>query len=261
LDSLVLAKAIIFVILFLLISGPVHECAHAFVAWRLGDGTAKLFGRITLDPIKHFDPIGGTLLAVSVILGALVGSPYGFGWAKPTPVNPYNLRGRYADSIVAAAGPVSNLILAGLFAIGFRILASNGIEGNNTSAINMVQLVFQTGMLLNVILLVFNLIPITPLDGSHEPVGNDAADPGRAFRGKVHLRGGHPHSQLPRRRPALLLLARLGIWMVVNPDSEDVEISSRRRRRERAHGSRRLADARPGGALRCHAGRRPAPRP
>ena len=166
-DSLVLAKAVIFVMLFLLVSGPVHECAHAFVAWKLGDGTAKLFGRLTLDPIKHFDPIGGTLLAVSVILGALVGSPYGFGWAKPTPVNPYNLRGRYADSMVAAAGPISNLVLAGIFAIGFRALAANGIDANNTSAINMVQLVFETGMLLNVILLVFNLIPIMPLDGSH----------------------------------------------------------------------------------------------
>ena len=166
-DSLVLAKAIIFVMLFLLVSGPVHECAHAFVAWKLGDGTAKLFGRVTLDPIKHFDPIGGGLLAFSVIVGALIGSPYGFGWAKPTPVNPYNLRGRYADSIVAAAGPLSNLVLAGIFAIGFRVLAANGIEANNTSAINMLQVVFQTGMLLNVILLVFNLIPIMPLDGSH----------------------------------------------------------------------------------------------
>ena len=89
--------------MFVLISGPVHECAHAFTAWKLGDGTAKLFGRITLDPIKHFDPIGGTLLIASVILGLISQAGIaGFGWAKPTPVNPYNLRGRYADTMVAA---------------------------------------------------------------------------------------------------------------------------------------------------------------
>lgn len=162
-----LAGAIIWIALFLLISGPVHECAHAYAAWKLGDGTAKLFGRITLDPIKHFDPVGGSLLTVTVILNALNGSPFGFGWAKPTPVNPYNLRGRHADSIVAAAGPLSNLALAAVFAVGFRILWSNGIWPDNSSAINMLQLVFFTGIQLNVLLMLFNLIPIAPLDGSH----------------------------------------------------------------------------------------------
>ncbi len=165
--SEVLARAIIFVVLFLLVSGPVHECAHAYVAWKLGDGTARLFGRVSLDPFRHFDPVGGTLLAVSVIVGALVGSPYGFGWAKPTPVNPYNLRGRHADSMVAAAGPLSNLALAAVFAVGFRILWAQGVYPDNLSAIDMLQLVMETGIILNVVLLVFNLIPIPPLDGSH----------------------------------------------------------------------------------------------
>jgi Zn-dependent protease len=137
--------------MFVLISGPVHECAHAFTAWKLGDGTAKLFGRITLDPIKHFDPIGGTLLIASVILGLISQSGIaGFGWAKPTPVNPYNLRGRYADTIVAAAGPLSNLH-----------------QADNTSVANMVLLVFFVGIQLNVLLMLFNFIPIPPLDGSH----------------------------------------------------------------------------------------------
>src|ERR1035437_3858833 len=154
--------------MFLLISGPVHECAHAFVAWKFGDGTAKMFGRISLDPFKHFDPVGGTLLIVSVMLSAIGGSPFGFGWAKPTPVNPYNLRGRHADSMVAAAGPLSNLVLAGIFAIAFRVLyAANGAWPDNTSAINMLQLVLFTGIELNVVLMIFNLIPIAPLDGSH----------------------------------------------------------------------------------------------
>ena len=162
-----LASAVIFIGLFVLISGPVHECAHAFVAWRLGDGTAKLFGRVTLNPLVHFDQVGGTILIVSVALGALVGSPFGFGWAKPTPVNPYNLRGRYANAMVAAAGPLTNLVLAALFAIPFRILLAQGIYPDNTSAIDMVQLICATGIWLNVLLMVFNLIPIVPLDGSH----------------------------------------------------------------------------------------------
>jgi len=166
--TLELDRAVIFVVMFLLISGPVHECAHAFVAWKLGDGTAKLFGRVSLDPVRHFDPIGGTLLAGSVLLSLIAtGSAFGFGWAKPTPVNPYNLRGRHADSLVAAAGPLSNLVLAALFAVGFRIMFANGIYPDNTSVATMVALVFEMGIVLNVVLMVFNLIPIPPLDGSH----------------------------------------------------------------------------------------------
>jgi Zn-dependent protease len=168
LTSLALSQAVVWIALFLLVCGPVHECAHAYAAWRLGDGTAKMFGRISLDPIRHFDPLGGTLLIGSILLSlASHGATIGFGWAKPTPVNPYNLRGRYADAIVAAAGPLSNLALAVVCAIGFRILWANDILPNNTSAINMLQLVFYEGIVLNVVLLLFNLIPVPPLDGSH----------------------------------------------------------------------------------------------
>src|ERR1035437_6149725 len=155
--------------MFVLISGPVHECAHAFTAWKLGDGTAKLFGRITRDPIKHFDPIGGTLLIASVILGLISQAGIaGFGWAKPTPVNPYNLRGRYADTMVAAAGPLSNLALAALCAIGFRILwGGGGHQADHTSGPATVLLVFFVAIQLNFRLMLFNFIPIPPLDGSH----------------------------------------------------------------------------------------------
>ena len=190
LQSVDIAQAVAFVALFLLVSGPVHECMHAYVAWKLGDGTAKLFGQITLDPITHFDPIGGTLLAGSVLLSLLAGGAgFGFGWAKPTPVNPYNLRGRHADSIVAVAGPLSNLCLAALFAVGYRILNMNGVVADNTSAINMVQLVMQTGIVLNVVLLIFNLIPIPPLDGSH--VLLDFLDPqtAQSIRGTLNQYG------------------------------------------------------------------------
>jgi Zn-dependent protease len=162
LTSYDLAYAVCWVVIFLLIAGPVHECAHAVAAWKLGDSTAKLFGRITLNPIVHFDPLGGGLLAVSALLFGR-----GFGWAKPTPVNPYNLRGRHADSYVAAAGPLSNLVLAALFAIPFRIMWSNGVAPDNTSMIEMLQLFCWAGIWLNVVLMLFNLIPIPPLDGSH----------------------------------------------------------------------------------------------
>ncbi|MGD0861925.1 MAG: site-2 protease family protein [Candidatus Limnocylindrales bacterium] len=177
-QSIDVAQAIIWIALFFLISAPVHECAHAFTALRLGDSTAKLFGRVSLDPVVHFDPVGGSLLIVMVLLGLATGSGVAFGWAKPTPVNPYNLRGRYADARVAAAGPLSNLALAALFAVGFRILWSDGIGPDNTSAINMLQLVFFTGVSLNVILMLFNLIPIAPLDGSHVLI--DLLDPATA---------------------------------------------------------------------------------
>lgn len=176
-----LARIIIWIGLFVLVSGPVHECAHAYAAWRLGDGTAKMFGRVSLDPIRHFDPVGGTLLIASIVLS---GGNYGFGWAKPTPVNPFNLRGRYADTIVSVAGPLSNLALAAVFAVGFRILWANGQTlPDNSSGINMLQLVFWEGVQLNVVLMLFNLLPVPPLDGSH--VLLDLLDPKTAQSARV----------------------------------------------------------------------------
>lgn len=174
-QSIDVARTIIWIALFFLVSGPVHESAHAITALRLGDGTAKLFGRVSLDPIVHFDPVGGTLLIFTALLGLFTGGGLAFGWAKPTPVNPYNLRGRYADARVAAAGPLSNLALAAAFAVGARILWSDGFYPGNDSAMNMLELVFVTGVSLNVVLMLFNLLPIAPLDGSHVLI--DLLDP------------------------------------------------------------------------------------
>src|SRR5688572_32616154 len=104
----------------LLVGFPVHEFAHALAAYRLGDSTAKLFGRLTLNPIVHFDPLGGILLAVT-FLGS--GGSFGFGWTKPTPVNPSNLAGsHHVEALVAASGPFSNLILAEAAALRLRYL-------------------------------------------------------------------------------------------------------------------------------------------
>jgi len=145
--------------LILLISFPVHEFAHAWAAYRLGDGTAKLFGRLTLNPIAHFDPVGGLMLLASGLIG------FGIGWAKPTPVNPTNLRGgRDSEGIVAFAGPASNLVLAALGAIPLRLLLAASESGTNVPEIVLNVLAFF--VLINVALLLFNLVPIPPLDGS-----------------------------------------------------------------------------------------------
>ena len=145
--------------MILAISFPVHEFAHAWAAYRLGDGTAKLFGRLTLNPIAHFDPIGGLMLVASGLIG------FGIGWAKPTPVNPSNLRGgRDGEGIVAFAGPASNLILAALGAIPLRLLLAAEDTGTQVPVIVLNVLAFF--VLINVALLLFNLVPIPPLDGA-----------------------------------------------------------------------------------------------
>lgn len=148
----------------LLVGLPVHEFSHALVAYRLGDGTAKLFGRLTLNPIAHFDPVGGTLLALTFIGSAAAGGAFGFGWAKPTPVNPMNLQGgRRGEALVAAAGPLSNLLLAAVAAIPLRFLIASP---ELTGPVLLVAEVLSLFVQINLVLMIFNLIPIPPLDGS-----------------------------------------------------------------------------------------------
>jgi Zn-dependent protease len=157
--------AAIVVGIMLLVGLPVHEFSHALAAYRLGDGTAKLFGRLTLNPIAHFDPVGGTLLALTFIGSAATGNALGFGWAKPTPVNPLNLAGgRRGEAIVAAAGPLSNLVLATAGAIPLRYLLANPELASQLPLI--VLHVLDLFVTINLVLMIFNLIPIPPLDGS-----------------------------------------------------------------------------------------------
>jgi Zn-dependent protease len=156
--------AAIVVGIMLLVGLPVHEFSHAFAAFRLGDGTAKLFGRLTLNPIAHFDPVGGTLLALTFIGSAATGTPIGFGWAKPSPVNPLNLEGgRRGEAIVAAAGPISNLVLAAAAAIPLRYLNANPELILDLPILQTILILF---VQINLLLMIFNLIPIPPLDGS-----------------------------------------------------------------------------------------------
>ena len=148
------------VAIFLLVGFPVHEFSHALAAYRLGDGTAKLFGRLTLNPLVHLDPYGSLLLVASAVLGGFI-----IGWAKPTPVNPSMLRGgRRAEAWVAAAGPVSNLVMAVLAALALRAIIA--LDLVSSDAVLFVANVAYIFVFINLALFIFNLIPIPPLDGS-----------------------------------------------------------------------------------------------
>jgi Zn-dependent protease len=150
-----LVKSMVLAVM-LLVAFPIHEFAHALAAFRLGDGTARLMGRLTLDPRAHFDPAGGLLLVISVLL-----TPFGFGWAKPTPYNPFNLRGgQWGEAIVAIAGPISNLVLAIAASIPLRYIDAVGMS------VPLLTAFLEFFVTINLILMVFNLIPIPPLDGS-----------------------------------------------------------------------------------------------
>ena len=136
----------------------VHEVAHGLTAYSLGDPTAKYEGRLTLNPVRHLDPFGSILVpALTYYAGGII-----FGWAKPVPYNPYNLRDqRWGPALVAAAGPLSNLFLAIVFGIVIQVIG----EPTTSSAAAVLQFSYMI-VLVNVGLLIFNFVPIPPLDGS-----------------------------------------------------------------------------------------------
>lgn len=146
---------IIFQILIILFSVVIHEVSHGVAANSLGDPTAKNLGRLTLNPIKHLDFFGSILLPLlTIFLGGFV-----FGYAKPVPYNPYLLRDRrYGPAKIAVAGPASNLIIALAFSAFFKIIPA-GLE--NT----LLPQLFSQVIFLNLILAIFNLMPVPPLDG------------------------------------------------------------------------------------------------
>lgn len=147
-------------ILPLLFAITVHEVAHGWVAYKLGDPTAKLLGRLTLNPIKHIDPIGTLVVpGILLLLGGFI-----FGWAKPVPVNPINLPSRSSMAWVALAGPSANFLMA----LGWGICAKIGLAMEPTLPMVslFLQLMGKAGILINLVLMVLNLLPIPPLDGS-----------------------------------------------------------------------------------------------
>jgi Zn-dependent protease len=148
----------------------IHEFSHGYVAYYLGDSTAKAAGRLTLNPLKHLDPIG--TIAVFII---------NFGWAKPVPVNPYFFKNPRKGMLwVGIAGPASNLIVAVISALLFKVFVALGTFFPPALTEPLLQMLFYS-VLINVLLGVFNLLPIPPLDGSRVLAGLLPADMARSY--------------------------------------------------------------------------------
>lgn len=146
----------IFSVAILIMSVVIHEVSHGFVADSMGDPTARYRGRLTLNPIKHLDPFGSVIIpALTYFMGGFI-----FGWAKPVPYNPYNLKNqKWGPAIVAGAGPFSNFLIATVFGLTVRFAGPLGLPGEFVQALLLV-------VFINIILMIFNLVPLPPLDGS-----------------------------------------------------------------------------------------------
>ncbi|HEX6384947.1 MAG TPA: site-2 protease family protein [Anaerolineae bacterium] len=196
-----IARAIV-----LLVAFTFHELAHAVTADRLGDPTPRRMGRITLNPISHLDPFGTIMLLIS-----------GFGWAKPVQVNPWNLKGdpRTSMAIVAAAGPLSNVVMAIIFALPIR-LGLVGFQFGASGLFPSLEGLFFEFVWINLILAFFNVIPVPPLDGYRILTGILPAD--LAYRLRPLEQYGFLILLL-----AIFLLPMIGInllgWLVVLPSN------------------------------------------
>ena len=150
---------IIFEVIVLIFSVIIHEISHGYMAEQLGDPTARLQGRLTLNPLKHIDPVGSILVPIVTTIGGFT-----FGWAKPVPFNPYNLKNRrIGELLIALAGPASNLLIALFFSLIIRYgLAHPDIHFFAPAFIQLSEYI----VVINIALAVFNLVPLPPLDGS-----------------------------------------------------------------------------------------------
>ena len=158
------------VVLLLAISA--HEAAHAWMSYKFGDDTARLLGRITLNPVAHTDPIGTLLIPIVMFIFGHIGGPLGaiplIGWGKPTPVNPLRWRNKdMANVMVSIAGILANLVIAIIAFTVFKILLmTQTIQRMSESTVEPVALLLGYMLIMNVSLAVFNLLPFPPLDGS-----------------------------------------------------------------------------------------------
>jgi len=186
-------------IIALLFSVIVHECAHGLAALYLGDPTAKRMGRLTLNPLVHIDPVG--TIIVPIVMTLLPGGMI-FGWAKPVPVNGAYFTNPVRDhAIVAAAGPASNLLLSLVLSIALGITAAI-----NSSPTGFIIQLLQAGVVINVVLAIFNLIPLPPLDGSWIMM---SVLKGKALNYYIRLR--------QFGFPLVMLLLWLGVWDLISP--------------------------------------------
>ena len=142
-------------IVIIMFSIILHEVAHGYSAYILGDSTAKNEGRLTLNPVPHVDILGTIIIPAALVI---MSTGFIFGWAKPVPYNPYNLRGKFGEAIVAAAGPLTNIGIALIFAIAFRLTV--GIVPEAVSGL------FVVAVFINLFLAILNLLPVPPLDGA-----------------------------------------------------------------------------------------------
>ncbi len=169
-----IARQIIVSAFPILIAITFHELSHGFVANKLGDPTAKMMGRLTLNPIAHIDLIGTVLMPLMLII--FTNGQFVFGYAKPVPINPMNFKNPKRDMAVSAvAGPITNLLLAILSMLILRLLiiplAVLFPESLNMTVIEPLIMIFKSSVIINVILAVFNMIPIPPLDGGRVLTG------------------------------------------------------------------------------------------
>lgn len=165
---------LIFSLVILIVSVILHEVAHGYMANWLGDPTARLQGRLTLNPISHIDPFGTVILPLIMWAGQGFGpAPILIGYAKPVPYNPYNLPGKYDEVLVAGAGPATNIVLALIFGLAIRF-GGAALGPNLIAAFGIIAA-------LNIWLALFNLIPLPPLDGSKVLGGILPGALGRAY--------------------------------------------------------------------------------
>ena len=186
---------IIFEFLVILFSIIIHEISHGYVAVFLGDPTPRLQGRLTLNPLKHIDPMGSIIVPIVTSLAGLT-----FGWAKPVQFNPYNLKNkRWGELLIAIAGPLSNILIALVFTAIVRIGIQNGLL-----SIPFITLCMYV-ILINISLAVFNLIPIPPLDGS------------KVLFGFLPVRFQHIRKIIEQNSFVLMLILLLFLWHFITP--------------------------------------------
>ena len=182
-------------IAILIVSVILHEVSHGYMADFLGDPTPRLSGRLTLNPIKHIDPMGSIIVPLITSLAGFT-----FGWAKPVPYNPYNLKNkRTGEFLIAAAGPASNLLIALIFGTILRFTAAGAV------ALTPFMTIVSYIVIINIILAIFNLIPLPPLDGS------------KLLFSILPDQYGRTRMILEQYAPVFVLIVVFFLWQVIAP--------------------------------------------